>query len=215
LEAQGDLAQALREYRALVGDFKDLADVAQFEKKLAELENRKDVKQALKNERDSIARQRRSFQEALVAFETARDTPEKGAAALAAVRSQVGTLRSEIRKNKDENSPQVIPLRRTLSQILSQAIEMGQQAIRDREYALAITYFDIAIDYARAAPLAYFEKARALALTGRNKDVLLLLRKAVETGLGDASLIANAAEFNSLKDDPEFRQVLELARQKR
>src|SRR5262249_26430342 len=126
LESQGDLPQALRECRALVADFKGLVDVTQLEKKLAELEDRKDVKQALKAERESIARQRKSFQEALAAYETARDTPEKGAAALAAVRSQAGTLRSEIRKSKDENSPEVIALRRTLSQILSQAIEMGQ-----------------------------------------------------------------------------------------
>jgi dienelactone hydrolase len=215
LESQGDLAQLLREHRALVSDFKGLADVTQFEKKLAEMEDRKDVKQALKDEREAIARQRRSFQEALAAFQIARDTPDQGPTALAAVRSQAARLRGEIRKSKDENSPQVIPLRRTLSQILSQAIEMGQQAIRDKEYALAITYLDIAIEYARAAPLAYFEKARALALTGRNKDVLPALHKAVETGLGDPTLITNAAEFASLKENPEFQQIVELAKQKR
>ena len=215
LEAQGDLPQALREYRALVDDFKGLVDVAALEKKLSDFETRKDVKQALKDEREAIARQRRNFQEALAAFQTARDTPDQAATALASVRSQAKTLRDEIHKGKDENSPQIIPLRRTLSHILSQAIEMGQQAIRDRDYALAITFFDLAIDYARAAPLAHFEKARALALSGHNKDVLPSLRKAVETGLGDPTLIVNAPEFASLKQNPEFQQIVELAKRKR
>ena len=214
LEAQGDLAQTLREYRALVADLQGLADTTPLEKKLAELETRKDVKQALKDEREAIALQRRNFEEALAAFQTARDTPDQAATALASVRSQAKTLRGEIRKGKDENSPQIIPLRRTLSHILSQAIEMGQQAIRDRDYALAITYFDLAIDYARAAPLAHFEKARALALSGHNKEVLPSLRKAVETGLGDPTLIVNAPEFASLKENPEFQQIVALARQK-
>ncbi|MCI0349988.1 MAG: hypothetical protein L0Z53_11245 [Acidobacteriales bacterium] len=214
LESQGDLAQALREYRALVADFGGLTDVAPFEKKLAELQARKDVKQAIKAEGEAIARQRQAFKRAFTAFETARDVPDRAPAALAEVRSQMGILRDEIRKQKDENAPRIIPLRRTLLHILSQAIEMGQQAIRDREYSLAITYFDIAIEYARAAPLAHFEKARALALSGRNKDVLPALRKAVETGLSDPTLIVNAAEFASLKGNSEFQQIVELAKQK-
>jgi hypothetical protein len=214
-EAQGDLAQALREYRTLVGDFQGLADVSVTEKKLAELEGTKQMKQALKAEREAVERQRQSFHQAVMSLDTARDDPEKRPAALSEVRSLMANLRSEIRKSPNENAPQTIPLRRTLLHILSQSIEMGEQAIRDKEYALAITYFDLAIDYARAAPLAHFEKARALALAGRDKDVLPALHKAVESGFSDAGMIETAPEFAPLKENPDFREVVQLAREKR
>jgi hypothetical protein len=182
---------------------------------LAELEGSKQVKQALKAEREAIERQRQSFHEAVMNLDTARDDPEKRPAALSEVRSLMGNLRSDIRKSPNENAPQTIPLRRTLLHILSQSIEMGQQAIRNKEYALAITYFDLAIEYARAAPLAHFEKARALALAGRDKDVLPALRKAVETGFADAGMIETAPEFSALKEQPDFRDIVQMARKER
>ena len=214
-EAHGDLLQALREYRGLVADFEGLADTSAAATKLAEFQSRKDVKEALKADRSAIERQRHDFQEAFTALELVRTEPEKVATALSNVGAQLATLRAEVRKNKDENAPQVMPVRRTLLQILSQAIEMGQQAIRDREYALAITYFDLVIQYARAAPLAHFEKARALALAGRNRDVLPALRKAVEAGFDEPAALESAPEFAALRDKPEFREIVEAARKKR
>ena len=214
-EAHGDLLQALREYRGLVADFEGLADTSAAAVKLAEFQSRKDVKDALKADRSAIERQRHDFQDAFTSLALVRTEPENAATALAKTGAQLSILRAEVRKNKDENAPQVIPVRRTLLQILSQAIEMGQQAIRDREYALAITYFDLVIQYARAAPLAHFEKARALALAGRSKEVLPALRKAVEAGFDEPAALESAAEFAALRDKPEFREIVESARQKR
>ena len=214
-EAHGDLLEALREYRGLVADFEGLADTSTAAARLSEFQSHKNVKEALKADRVAIERQRHDFQEAYTTLELVRTEPENAATALARVGGQLSVLRSQVRKNKDENTPQVIPVRRTLLQILSQAIEMGQQATRDREYALAITYFDFVIQYARAAPLAHFEKARALALAERNKDVLPELRKAVEAGFDEPAAIESAAEFAHLHNSPEFREIVQSARQKR
>lgn len=214
-QAAGDLASALREYRALFADLAGHTDVQALSTKLAAFEQRKDVKSALKAEQASIERQRKTFEEAFIAFEGVRLNLERRPATLAQLRSLLTTLRSDVRKSKDENSPQVIPARRTLSQILGQAIEMGQQAIRDKDYALAITYLDLAIEFARAAPLAHYEKARALALAGRSKDVLPALKLAVDAGFNDPDAIESTPEFASFKENTEFRQILDFARQKR
>jgi dienelactone hydrolase len=214
-EAAGDLASALREYRALFADLAGHTDVQALSAKLAAFEQRRDVKSALKAEQAAIERQRKTFEEAFIALEGVRLNLERRPTTLAQLRSLLTALRSDVRKSKDENSPQVVPVRRTLSQILGHAIEMAQQAIRDKDYVLAITYLDLVIEFARAAPLAHYEKARALALAGRSKDVLPALRLAVDAGFNDPDAIGSTPEFASFKENAEFRQILDLARQER
>ena len=214
LESRGDLADALREYQTLAADFEGLADISAVKAKLADFAQRTNVKEALKAERDAIERQRLTFQKAATDLQIVHDDAEKRDEALTRVQLLASELRKQVRKSKDENAADIVPIRRTLLQILSQSIEMGQQAIRDKQCPLAITYFDFAIEYARAAPLAHFEKARALALAGRQKEALAALNRAVEAGFDDARQIETTAEFAAFKQKPEFQAIIDAARQK-
>ncbi len=59
LEAAGNGYQALAAYRLLAQDFKTLREVGEFEKRIAELQEAKEVKQAIKRDRDMQAEQKK------------------------------------------------------------------------------------------------------------------------------------------------------------
>ena len=66
---------------------------------------------------------------------------------------------------------------------MAQGIELGQRKEREQDYGSALVFFDLVIELARSAPFAHFERAKTLALMGRNKDVLPELRKAMEEAI--------------------------------
>jgi hypothetical protein len=108
-----------------------------------------------------------------------------------------------------ENDPEILPLRRALFQVLAQSTELGQLSFRRKDYGTALIFFDLVIELARSAPLAHLERARTLALMGRDKEVLPELRKAVEKGI-DASAVREAPEFAAFRDKPEFQEILRI-----
>src|SRR3954469_25393238 len=89
-----------------------------------------------------------------------------------------------------------------------QAIETGQEAERDKDYSLALTNFDLVIAYARSAPLAHFERAKVLAMTGKKQDAIAAVKAAIDGGFADRKLLLATPELASLQPLPEFQALL-------
>jgi tetratricopeptide (TPR) repeat protein len=212
LESKGDLYALWQELGRAVSDFDGVGDVTAWKKRAADLENNKAVKQGEKREKEEIRNQQVLAHEGYRDLQLISDEPSERAEALSRFRNTFGEMKKKVvaaREKGQDNSPEIVQIRRTLSQVLAQGIELGERAQRDKDYSTALVFYDLVIELARSAPLAHFERARTLALLGRNKDVLPELRKAMEKGF-DASAVRDAPEFATFRSQPEFQEILRI-----
>jgi tetratricopeptide (TPR) repeat protein len=212
LEAKGDRYQLALELKRAIQDFDGVSEIAAWKLRSAELANDKAVKEGEKRKKADIRKQQLLAHDAYRELQIISDEPSERAEPLARFRNQFGEMKKTVvaaREQGRENDPDILPLRRTLYQVLAQCTELGQLAYRRKDYSTALTFFDLVIELARAAPLAHLERARTLAQMGRTKEVLPELRKAMEKGM-DASAIREAPEFAGFRAQPEFQQILQI-----
>jgi tetratricopeptide (TPR) repeat protein len=212
LETKGDLYGLSLEVGRAVADFDGVADVSAWKLRAAELAKSKAVKAGEKREKADIRRQQLLAHDAYRDLQIISDEPAERAEPLARVRNQFGEMKKQViaaREKGQENSPDILPMRRALYQVLAQCSELGQLAFRRKDYTTALIMFDLVIELARSAPGAHLERARTLAAMGRTKDVLPELRRAMEKGI-DAAAIREAPEFAGFRGQPEFQAILQI-----
>jgi hypothetical protein len=195
-----------------INDFNGIADTSAWQQRSLVVAKEKAVKDGPKQERFAADAQARQTFEAYRDLNQIRDEPAERTEPLLRIKQTFGTMRDRVvaaREKKKENDPEILILRRTLSQVLAQAIEMGQKATRDKDFSTAIVFYDLVVDLARFPGFAHFEKARTYSLMGRKKDVLPELKKAVEMGM-DPKDLGSVAEFAEFREDPEFKHIQQM-----
>jgi dienelactone hydrolase len=203
---------AYKELQRAINDFNGMADISAWQQRSSVLAKDKAVKDGPKRERFAADAQARQTYDAYRDLNQIRDEPSDRTDPLLRIKQTFGSMRDRVvaaREKKKENDPEILILRRTLSQVLAQSIEMGQQATRDKDFTTAIIFYDLVVDLARFPGFAHFEKARTLSLMGRKKDVLPELKKAVETGM-DPKDLASVAEFAEFRENPEFKTIQQM-----
>ena len=209
--------EAYQLYRDLAESFKGLRDVAQIETKVNQLGDSREVKAAIREEQVQIKKQREleSQLNSLIAGRDGGDRLNQGEDEVdSKIRFQV-ILSDLLKQSKaPEDSAQRRVARRVLDGLFIGLFEQGISLLQtDKNYSESIKRFKMATEVNPDRPGAYFYLAWAYAANRDKKKSLQFLSKAVEKGFSDAAMITANKAFDSIRDDPEYQQI--MARLKR
>ena len=202
-EAKNELLAAYREYASIVRNFSDLGDVRSAKVRVTELEKKKAVKVAEKQETSELEQQARIEQAPAAAMQKI-PTGYLDATGFTDLRSNIADLKRQA-AGKDRRT---LVTRRALSGLVVQAYESGQRSMEQKNYRDALLYFELAATGSENPSLAHFQRARVYALTSDKKGVLAELRLCLAAGVHDAAAI-DSDDFQAYRDQPEFEKLRE------
>jgi len=108
-----------------------------------------------------------------------------------------------------EDSTQRRVARRVLDGLFVGLFEQGISLLQtEKKYSEAINRFKMATEINPDRPGAFFYLAWAYAANRDKKKSLQSLNTAVEKGFSDAAMITANKAFDSLRDDPEYQQIM-------
>jgi tetratricopeptide (TPR) repeat protein len=204
-EGAQKLYDAYNAYDTLVREFKDLRDVTEFERKLRELAKTKEVKDALKREREEDERQ----MELAAALDARAPAPESAATYEATqlhFSDRAAQLRRQAQSATDTSERRVA--RRVLGQFTVSYFEQAAALRRQKRYAEAASQLELLVELRPDNARALYELAAAYALAGQKQKALKTLKRAVDAGFANAALIEQNEDFNTLRVEVEFQQLV-------
>ena len=209
LEAAGDLYGAYQELRRTATDFNGLASTEALNQQLQKMEDDKRVKAGGKQLQEWLDLQARLVAKVDGPLQTAREGSSERQAALARTRAAFNELYERVRKARKEgrqNDPDMLPVRRAAFQSLALINETGRQALRDRDPRLAVGLFNVTAEIIHS-PGAYYERARALALLGKQADAFADVKQALASGV-TVETVCSAEEFKPFMNNTAFLELL-------
>src|SRR5262249_36693957 len=229
-ETSANRYEAYLSYEALIKDFKGMKDLNDLEKKTAELRNSKEVKQALKQEKDAIEKQiakerelqtlkRAALGRAAEPGDSAVDSvvsravesSQDQAAALADLKRTIGGLR----KKAEESSPDGIIWKRVLQGFFVECYETAAGLLRSKKYALAAANLQIAAEVRPDSRGVFYNLACCYSRLREKGKALEVLKKAIENGYADLHSLETDPDLDAIRSDPEFGRLLaDLVRKK-
>ena len=235
-ETAGDVYEAYLTYVNIAADFKDLKATVEIEKKVAILKDSKAVKQALSRDHDQESEQARRLKEIFglraklrsralntelgegspesatpQAYDPGGDQPTR--------ESMIGDLRriiAELKRKSDakEKSPQRALARRVLNQFLVSSFEQSRMLLFAKKYDLAAASLETDAEVMPDNWRIWYSLACAYALGGNKRRAVDTLTKAVEKGFANRAGLEADSQFDSIRDDPAFKKLLEAMKQK-
>jgi len=230
-EDSAKLYDAYFGYESLVRDFKGMRDVAELEKRLADLKDSKEVKQALKQEKDQIDKQETKERELQAlkraalgragpgsadsppdsSVNRAAESSEDRAAALADLKRMIASLR----KKAEESSPDQIVWRRVLQGFLVECFETASGLQMARNYALAAANLQIAAEVRPESRGIFYNLACDYSRLKDKTRAIAALKKAVENGYADLHSLETDPDLEPIRGEPEFQRILGDLRNKK
>ena len=232
-ESAGKSYEAYIRSSDAASDFKGLRDVAELERRAAELKAAKEVKQAIRQEDEAEREQQTRAKElyrlkAMLRGQDERQelapdrlseygeqgpkTDDERRQALADLQKNLAAL-----KKKSDAPPGSFDrtvARRVINQFfvyLSESASIQQQR---RQYAAAAENLQLATLIAPDNPRLLYNLACAHALNRDRRNALEALRRAVAKGFKDAAAIEGDKDLESLRDDPAYKQIVEELKKK-
>lgn len=205
-EAAKKTFDAYLEYDALAKDFQSLQDVAEFAAKADELRSSKEVKAALKQERDEEQAQLSEVRNFFTLREQLKATDNR-ALASNQLRNFIGNLKRKA-ANREENSDRLVA-RRVLSQLAVALIEEAANLRYYKKYSEAAQNLALAVEIRPDNPQLFFSLARAHALAGEKRPSIEALRKAFEKGLTAGDDVTSNPELDSIRNEAGYKRLIE------
>jgi len=212
LEGSKKYYEAYQLYLDLAQSFKGLRDVAEIETKVDQLGDSREVKTAIREEQTQIRKQR-ELENRLNSLVAGRD----GGASINQSEEAFdsGNLLSKIlddlrkQSKASEDSTQRRVARRVLDGLFIGLIEQGINLLQaGKKYSESIKPLKLATEVNPDRPGAFFYLAWAYAANRDKKKSLQSLTTAVEKGFSDAAMITANKAFDSLRNDPEYQQIM-------
>ena len=212
LEEAKKYNEAYQLYLDLAQSFKGLRDVAEIETKVNQLGDSREMKAAIREEQAQLRKQR-ELESRLNTLIAARD----GGASINQSEEgfDVGNLLpkilNDLRKQSKafEDSTQRRVARRVLDGLFVGLIEQGIGLLQtEKNYSESIKPLKLATEVNPDRPGAFFYLAWAYAANRDKKKSLQALNTAVEKGFSDAAMITANKAFDSLRNDPEYQQIM-------
>jgi tetratricopeptide (TPR) repeat protein len=195
-------------YEALAREFAGLRDVAEYERAARQLAAGKEVKDALKREREEDEKQFALAAELQRLAQPAAPSPDSNeAVALSAFRDAAARLRKQAQAEADTSARRVA--RRALGQLIVGHYERAAALRRQKQYAAAAGVLERLTTLSPDSPRAFYDLAAAYALDGQRQKALKALKRAVAVGLTDAALVEQSADLAALRSEAEFKQLVE------
>ena len=202
-------------YRSLALDFSGLKDVTSYQAKLAALKASPELKQARKKEQEAIDQQRAITQE--LSSDLSRvgeaDLDQQQTLRGAILDSMAGLEKKAERAKNDE--ARLISLR-AFNELWVQGIEAGQAALQNhKQLAKAELYFQLMSAATPDEPWPALLLAETAAARGDKKRACKDLREAVRRGLKNSDAIELDPNLQSLRNEPDFQQIVAELKAKR
>ena len=115
---------------------------------------------------------------------------------------------ADLKRQAGSSGRDSLVARRALGGLVVQAYESGQASLDQKNYSVALQYFDLAAAGSSNPAWAYYQSARIYAITSDKKSMLSELKKCLTAGVHDASAL-DLDEFQRYRDVPEFKAVAE------
>jgi tetratricopeptide (TPR) repeat protein len=212
LEEAKKYNEAYQLYLDLAASFKGVRDVAEIETKVNQLGNSRELKAAIREEQAQIKKQREleSRLYSLIAARNGGASSNQNEEAFDAG-NVLSNILSDLRKQSktSEDSTQRRVARRVLDGLFLGLIEQGISLLQtEKNYAESIKVFKLATEVNPDRAGAFFYLAWAYAANRDKKKSLESLNTAVEKGFSDAAMIEANKAFDSLRNDPEYQQIM-------
>jgi len=226
-------------YKSLAADLAGLVDVKSFQASAGALKSTKEVRRALKEQMDLIEKQRRRTRElsALLAQMSTRSSTESSdqpsrpspsgapsgpvgpATSTGAAGSDDQTdpkvelkhIVASLRKDFDATpgSAQRILARRVLLGFYVGLVESADELLYARSFDRAVQTLTIATEIRPDGQGVFVELARAYVGRKDKARAIGCLRKAIANGFSDPAAIEMQSDFAPLKDDPDFKDLVD------
>jgi len=204
-QSQNNLLAALREYQSLVRDFRSLEDVSSAEASMAELVKNKAVKAAEKDEASALEQQAQ-MTASLSSQMQAIGAGDRYQVNVADLKGNISDLKKRAAQSRNSNDPKTLVLRRALGQLVVEAYESGQHNLDEKNYRVALVYFDLAAAGSAKPAWAYYQRARAYAMLADRKNTLAELKLSLANGFHETSAL-EASEFQAFQELAEFKAL--------
>lgn len=202
-----NLFEAYKGYAALADDFSRLKETAEYEKKALALKETKEVKQALKTEREQIEKQLEIAGRIIALGGKLLTQPEERTGVIKELRAAIEDLRSKAIATVDSGERRIA--RRTLRQVQAQTVEAAMfNYLPNGQYDVALVNLEVATLVAPDNWHVFYQMARPHALLGQKKKSLAALKQALEKGLQNPSLLTEEKDFDSLRAEAEYEALL-------
>ena len=214
-EAAGSIYPAYVGYSGIAEEFKGLRDVAEFEQKAASLKDSKEVRQALKAEKDQASEERtrsgelqrwRTQLEGRVSAGSSAESEDR-TMALADLKRAVADLKK--RSDARESTPDRALARRLLNQFMASSYEASMALLDRKEYDRAAA--NLAVD-AEVMPdnwRVLYNLACAYSLKGDKKKAIDTLKKSVQKGLSNVSELESDKSLDAIREEAGFKRIVE------
>ena len=212
LEEAKKYCEAYQLYLDLAQSFRGLRDVVEIETKLNQLGNSPELKAAVREEQAQIRKQR-ELESRLNSLIAARDreTPSNQSEEGFDTGNLLPKILSDLRKQSKapEDSTQRRVARRVLDGLFIGLVEQGISLLQtEKKYAESIKPLKLATEVNPDRPGPFFYLAWAYAANRDKKKSLQFLNTAVEKGFSDANMITANKAFDSIRNDPEYQQIM-------
>ena len=216
--------EAYQVYVDLADSFKGLLEVADVEKKVSQLRDSREVKDAISEEQQQIRKQdeigRRiseliGTRERSSAESSSRDRGNTSDDLDAETRLQgmLAELRKQAGRTEDTGDRRVA--RRVLDGTFIGLIEQGTYLLQtQKRYDEAARTFKLATEVHPERARAFFYLAWAYAAKGNKKQALRALQTAMEKGFSDLPAITGNKAFDSVREDAQYRQIIQAMQTK-
>jgi predicted esterase len=205
--------EAYRTYSGMTETFRNLRDVSEVEKKSIQLRDRSEVNTALRDERQQIKKQE-ELSAQIEALISQRENGSERVEASNQLKQMLEDLQRSSKAVKDSGERRIA--RRLIAGFFVQHFEEGMNLLeRQKKYRRAADSFELAIAVAPENSYARFQLACAYALAGEKRKSLQALKSAVEKGFSDPSIITGAKAFDSLRQEPEYVEIMQRLKQNR
>jgi tetratricopeptide (TPR) repeat protein len=232
LEESKHTYDAYQIYFALDDSFKGLRDIAEVEKKLSELRDTAAVKTAIRDEQQQIRKQG-EIETRLRGLMSARDlsSAREDGGAQTGEDSRDGASKSEgfnletrlqgmladLHKQAGltEDTGERRVARRVLDGVFIGLFEQGMNQLQTQKRSEeAVRTFRLATEVNPERAGAFFYLAWAYAAKGDKKKSLRALQTAVEKGFSDLAAITGNKVFDEIRDDVQYRQIIQALQSK-
>ena len=204
-EEAGRVYHAWSRYSTLAATLAGFRDVAPYEQKARQLAASPEVQRALREQADSIRLQQASHARLTrLALEVLAD--EDRAAATARFLQAFDTLR--LNSNRPANDAERMAARRV---IVSSWSDLNEAVTADMEagrFARATAILELMGRMRPESARVDYRLARAFARAGNKNAAVQALRNAVTKGVSDAAAIEAEADFESVRGEEGFRELL-------
>ncbi len=219
-EASGRIYDAYRELRSISRDFKGLKDVTPHAEKSERLAKTKEVKQAIKQEAE-LAQLQQVRMDGLRAARFAMEKESMAGPSVAAadpgsreiyvggeseIRSTIHELRHKMESKVFDRDR--ILAQRVLEELMINSLYYAKDLMDARNFHSALVSLRICEWIRPKATGVLFDSSRAYAGSGDKKKALEYLGKAVEAGFKDFAAIEAAAEFERLRKEKRYAEIL-------